>query len=203
MRLTAALIGCVLSLCLLEPIWALQVSPARAQHDRPWWISAEMGDGQIQLSSDRLKGDRVPTFAFGLAGGHRAGRFMRAGMKANGWQLQASNLNDPTVGESVGNVMGIVDVFPARKGGFVRGGLGYASYTNNRPEGSNGSGLGWEAGAGYEFPIRNQFRLAPIVEYNAGSFGDAYQPIAPVTGRRYSVIEFKLSLVYRFGGNGG
>ena len=85
----------------------------------------------------------------------------------------------------------------------MRGGLGYASYTNNRPDGSNGGGLGWEAGAGYEFPIGKRLGLAPEVEYSAGSFGDAYDPVAPVKGRRYSVIELKLALVYRFGGNGG
>ena len=43
----------------------------------------------------------------------------------DGWLLQAFNLNDPAVGESVSNVMGVIDVFPSRRSRlFMRGRLG-------------------------------------------------------------------------------
>ena len=41
--------------------------------------------------------------------------------------------------------------------------------------------------------------MAPVVEYAAGDLGTAYDPVAPITGRKYSVIEFKLTAEYRFG----
>ena len=182
---------------------AFQVSPAKTQPDRPWWVSGEFGEGQLKLSSVQQQGHSVPTFALGFAGGRQVRDFVRVGVKLNGWTLQASDLNNPTVGESVSNVMGITDVFPLRRRRlFVHGGWGWASYTNNHPGASNGNGLGWETGAGYEIPVRRQLRLAPTVEYAAGSFGDVHKPAAPQTGRRYSVIEFKLAVVYRFGGQG-
>lgn len=182
---------------------ALQVSPAKPQTVRPWWVSGEFGEGQLKLSSDQQRGHVVPTFALGLAGGRQVGEFVRVGVKLNGWSLQSSNLYDPTAGESVSNVMGMVDVFPLQRGRlFVRGGGGWASYTNNHPTASNGNGLGWETGIGYELPLRQQLRLAPTVEYAAGSLGDAYDPLTPQTQRRYSVIEFKLAVVCRFGGHG-
>jgi hypothetical protein len=139
----------------------------------------------------------------GFAGGRHISQWVRVGLKLNGWLLQAFDLYDPTVGESVSNVMGIVDVFPSpRHPLFARAGVGWASYTNNRPTGTGGDGLGWEAGAGYEIPLRGHLALAPVVEYAAGGLGTAYDPVAPITGRKYSVVEFKLAAVYHFAGRG-
>jgi hypothetical protein len=163
-------------------------------------VSGTIGEGQLKLSSDQQEGNRVSTFALGFAGGHRVGNWGSVGVEFKGWLLQAFNLNDPTVGESVSNVMGVVDVFPSRSHRlFARGGLGWASYTSNHPTGVNGNGFGWEAGGGYEIPVPGPLRLAPIVEYAGGNLGDAANLPAPQTGRRYSVIEFKIALLYRFG----
>ena len=199
MRHTAMM--CLLGFWILTPAWSLQVQPAHTQKDGgPWWVSMDMGEGQIKLSSDLQDEKRVPTFAIGFQFGHQAGKFARAGVDVGGWTLQAFDLNDPTVGESVGNVMGVVDVFPLRRGLFARGGLGWSSYTNNQPTGANGTGFAWKTGAGYEFPLGRSFRLVPIVTYSAGSLGDANYPNVPPTGGGYSVIDFKFGVVYRFGG---
>ena len=202
MRRAAIAVGCVIGFFLCVPARGFQVTPARVHLDRPWWVSGEFGEGELKLSSDQLQGDRVSTFALGFAGGRYLSRWARVGVKVNGWLLQAFAPSDPTVGESVSNVMGVVDVFPSpRYPLFARAGVGWASYTNNRPTGTNGSGLGWEAGAGYKIPLRGQLALAPVVEYAAGGLGTAYDPVAPQTGRKYSVIEFKLAAEYRFSGH--
>ena len=201
MRRAAVLGSCVFGLCLFESAWALQVQPLRTPKESgPWWVSMDMGEGQLKLNSDQQDGSRVPTFAIAFQFGHQAGKFARAGVDVGGWTLQAFNLNDPTVGESVGNVMGVVDVFPLRRGMFVRGGLGWASYTNNQPTGSNGTGFAWKTCAGYEFSLGRSFRLVPIVGYSAGGLGDAIYPHVPPAGAGYSVIDFKFGVVYRFGG---
>ena len=204
MRPAAIAVGCVIGFFLSAPARAFQVvSPVGVQHDPPWWVSGEMGAGELKLSSDQQQGDRVSTFALGFAGGRRITQWARLGLKVNGWLLQAFNLNDPAVGESVSNVVGIADVFPSpRHRLFARAGIGWASYTNNTPTGTNGSGLGWEAGGGYEIPLRGHLALAPVVEYAAGGLGNANNPLAPQTGRKYSVVEFKLAAVYRFAGRG-
>ena len=82
---------------------------------------------------------------------------------------------------------------------FVRGGFGLSMYTNNHPDGVYGSGPGWEAGGGYEIPIKGQLRLAPMVEYASGQLGNGSPKLPQQTGLRYSVVEFKLSIVGNFG----
>jgi hypothetical protein len=167
---------------------------------RPWWVGVELGDGQLKLTSDQSTGSRRATFEFGLVGGHRLGRHARIGMDVDGWLLQAYPLNDPTRGESVTNVLGLIDVFPIPKIPlFLRAGAGAALYTNNRPLEFGGSGWAWTAGAGYEFPLPRQLGLATIVDFDAGTRGDVNNIITVETGRRYSVVEFKLAMIWHFG----
>jgi hypothetical protein len=160
-----------------------------------------MGAGQIKLSSDQQQGNRDTKFALGFAGGYQPTDRLRFGLHLNGWLFQAFDLNNPAVGESVSNTGGVVDVFPLRRNGlFARGGYGVSMYSNNRPAGKNRSGPGWEAGGGYEIPIRGRMRLVPMVEYAAGRLGNGSSDIGPVqTGLRYSVVEFKLVVVGNFG----
>jgi hypothetical protein len=187
----------------LMPPTASSVGPPQGREERPvrpWWIGFELGDGQIKLTSDQFSGTRNPAFALGFVGGHSLGNRARIGLELNGWLLQSFNNSNPAVGESVSNVLGVVDAFPARKTPlFLRAGAGLALYQNNRPGGFNGSGWSWTAGVGYEIPLTENFGLAPIVDYAAGSLGDVRNIISVETGRRYSVVEFKAALIWHFG----
>ncbi len=176
------------------------MSSAQELNSRAWWLGVEAGEGQLKLESDQNTGSRGPTFAFGFAGGHRLGNQARVGVEVNGWLLEASNFNDPTVGENVSNVMGIFDVFPVRRIPlFLRGGAGLAMYSNNHPTGTGGTGFAWNVGAGYEIPLKGNVGLAPMVDYAAGGFGDVKNPLTVETGRRYSVVEFKAAIIFHFG----
>jgi hypothetical protein len=191
----------LLTLLLLIGAFA---SPAPAQQPgqsvRPWWIGGEFGEGQLLLSSDQSPGNRTSTFAMGFVGGHTLGRAARVGMEINGWLLQAYDINNPTVGGSVSNVLGIADLFPIRHVPlFLRAGAGGAFYQNNHPEGFNGRGWSWTAGGGYEFKVGERLGLAPMVAWSAGSFGDVRNPITVETGRGFSVVEFKLDIIWHFG----
>jgi hypothetical protein len=184
-------------------IFATPVAYAQALKEpmvRPWWVGLEMGDGQIKLTSDQVKGTRNAAFALGGMGGHSLGNRARFGLELNGWLLQSFNLSNPAVGESVSNVLGIVDVFPIPKTPlFLRAGAGLALYTNNHPTGFNSHGWSWTAGVGYEIPLTEHFALAPMAGYAAGSLGDVRNLITVDTGRRYSVAEFKVTLLWHFG----
>ena len=183
------------------------ICPARGQGSatvRPWWVVAEFGEGQLQLTSDQVSGKRHTTFALGFSGGHTLGDHARIGLEANGWLLQAFNLHDPTVGESVSNVAAVVDVFPIRSSPFfLRGGTGAAFYENRRPNASGGSGWCWSAGAGYEVRISKNFGLAPMAMYSSGRLGDVRNATTTETGRSYSVVEFKAAFIFHFGRPGG
>ena len=196
MRRTLLVLGFVLmSVCV--------TNPAQAQKDqnvRVWWVGGEVGEGQLSLTSNQVRRNRAATLALGFLGGHRLGRRSRIGLELNGWLLQASNLNDPTVGESVSNVLAVGDVFPIRTSPlFVRFGTGLGMYQNNRPGGFNGTGWAWTAGLGYEIRVTEKLGLAPIVDYDSGRFGDVRNAITVETGRRYSVMEFKAAAIYHFG----
>ena len=188
---------------ILVGMTCLGGKPAQAQINqnlRAWWVGGEIGEGQLSLSSDQIQRDRTPTFALGFFGGHTLGGQARVGLEVNGWLLQASNLNDPTVGEGVSNVLGVVDVFPKRRIPlFLRGGGGLAMYQNNRPAESGGTGWSWTGGAGYEVRFSERLGLAPIVEYAYGRFDDVRNPITVETGRHYSVVEFKVAAIWHFG----
>ena len=192
-----------LAIAVFMGLTAFCGKPAQAQIDqnlRAWWAGGEIGEGQLSLSSDQIHRDRTPTFALGFFGGHRLSGQARVGLEVNGWLLQASNLNDPTVGESVSNVLGVIDVFLTRKIPlFIRGGGGLAMYQNNRPGESNGKGWSGTGGAGYEFRFSERLGLAPIVEYAYGKFDDVRNPITVETGRHYSVVEFKVAAIWHFG----
>lgn len=185
--------------CLLL-IGAFAGEAAGQQLTRPWWVGGEVGEGQLLLFSDQSPGTRNSTFAMGFVGGHSLGSRARIGMELNGWLLQAFNLHDPAEGESVSNVMGIADLFPAPKVPlFIRAGIGGGFYTNNRPGGLGGSGMAWTAGGGYEIRVGSRLGLAPMVAWSAGDFGDNPDPYILETGRRYSVVEFKLDILWHFG----
>lgn len=193
MRRAGLVVGCMFGLCL--------AATAQAPPGSSWWVAGEFGEGQLKLSSDQVQGNRNSTFAMGFAGGRRLGDRIQVGLHLNGWLLQAFNLNDPTVGESVSNFGGVIDFFPARKSRlFVRGGAGLSMYTNDQPMGANGSGFGWEAGGGYEIPLRLHYGIAPTLEYASGGLGDVRSGSSVVTGRRFSVVEFEVVAVYHFGG---
>lgn len=187
---------------LMEPI-GTSLSPPQAREGRvvrPWWVALELGDGQLKLTSDQSYTNRNPAFALGFVGGHSLGNRARIGLEMNGWLLQSFNLNNPAVGESVSNVLAVVDAFPIRKAPMLlRVGPGLALYQNNRPGGFGGSGFAWTAGVGYEIPLTENLSLAPMVDYAAGSLGDVRNAIAVETGRRYSIVEFKVAIAWHFG----
>lgn len=170
-----------------------------ASADPKWWLSLSLGDGQVKLQSDEQSSDRGSAFAIGFDLGRKIGPWARVGMEANGWLLQAFDLNNPAVGESVGYVAAIGDALPSQRYPFfVRGGIGRSTYSGNRPNVDSGGGLDWLAGGGYEFPVSRSLRLVPIVGYSAGNLGNGGTP-NPQTHFRYSTMEFKLALHYRFG----
>jgi len=179
------------------------ICPLRGEDDlpvRPWWVMAEFGAGHLQLTSRQTPGTPMARFAMGFAGGHSLGSHARIGLELNGWLMEPSSLNDPTRGISVSNTTAVVDVFPIRKLPlFLRGGTGAGVYQNNHPDADGGKGWCWTAGAGYELGLRKHFRLVPMVAYSSGALGDAQSVPAVQSGRRYSVVEFKIGILAGWG----
>ncbi len=201
MKFAAFVIGCVLSACLIPPVEAQQNTPNQiVPRSSPWWVTGEMGAGQITLNSDQQNGGVKTTFAMGFAGGYQPSDWLRVGAHLNGWLLEGGDLYDPAKGVGVSNLGGIIDVIPSRKYRlFARGGFGLSMYSSNHPDGTDGHAPGWEVGGGYEIPIRGRIGFAPMVEYASGGLGRGSPTLPLQTGLRYSVLEFKLTVVANFG----
>jgi len=201
MKFAAVVFGFVLGLCIVHPAIAQQLEPSHAQpQSSPWWASFEAGVGSITITSDQQKGSAHSRGALGFAGGYQPFDWLRVGVHLNGWLLEAGDRYDPTKGMGVSNLGGVIDFIPSRKNRlFARGGFGLSMYDNSHPNGFNGNGPGWEAGGGYEFPVRGQLSLAPMVGYASGQLGNGSPTYPLQTGLRYSVVEFKLEVVGNFG----
>jgi hypothetical protein len=200
-KLAAIVFGGVLIAGITPQVGAQQLKPSHAPpQSSPWWVSFEAGGGSLTLTSDQQKGAAKTRGAMGFAGGYQPVDWLRAGLHMNGWLIQAGDLYDPTKGESVSNLGGIVDLIPSQRHRlFARGGFGLSMYANDHLDGVYGHGPGWEAGGGYEIPIPGQLRLAPMVEYASGGLGTGSTKLPQQTGLRYSVLEFKLMVVRDFG----
>lgn len=203
MKFAACVFGCIAALAFAAAAWSQQPLPTGSAHKYAlWWWSMEAGAGRLKLSANGYSGRNEADFAMGIAGGIQPIDQLRIGGHFNGWLQQTYDYWSGMKGEAVSNNAAIMDVFPSRRRRFFgRGGIGSSVYTNWRPLGINGHGLGWEAGGGYEFPVRGQVRLAPMIEYSTGGLGNGSTDIyPPQTGLKYSVIEFKLAVFGNFGG---
>ena len=140
---------------LLGSLIVLSGSPVcRAQGlaQSGFWVAGELGYGSATLNSD-VSSHSSRGLSMGLEGGYAFNPTISLGLRLNGCSLEASNLNDPSKGESISLFSAVVRVYPVPgQGLFLRGGAGSLRYTNNHPLAFDGSGTGLCLGAGYEFP---------------------------------------------------
>jgi hypothetical protein len=138
-----------------------------------FWGGMDVGAGYLQQSSDGFEANET-TFFLGFQGGYTLNEHFLLGLELSGWLLQASDLEDPSVGEGISQVFLVSRYYPSRDSGFfVKGGGGYVSYWNNRPgEPGRLNGWGVTVGGGYDFSIDKRWALTPFVTYSRGSAGN-------------------------------
>jgi hypothetical protein len=167
---------------------------------RPWWFGMNLGYGQLRLTSDQDRGASQGTFALAIHGGGKVGKRFRIGVELGGWTLEASNLQDPSVGVAVSNLLMLLDVLPVYDVPvYVRVGAGWARHWTNRTLDFGSDGWAWKAGAGYDIELGNSFNLTPACSFSSGYLSDIRNPIIVETGRRYSVWDISLGVSWHFG----
>jgi len=184
---------------LLGPLLAFSapsVCRAQAPAHNGFWVAGDLGYGSVTLDSNvssRSKGG----FAMGLEGGYAFNPVFSVGLRLGGCTLEASNLNDPSKGESLSQFFAIVRVYPWRGHRlFLRGGAGSLRLTNNHTLEVGGSGTGLLLGVGYEFPIHKRFRIAPVVDFTRGKLDDVDNVQTAIHDRRCKLIAFGISLKF-------
>lgn len=187
---TRVLLGSLWAFAALSACWAQTPSPSG------FWVAGELGGGSATYSSNVLS-HRKSGLAMGLEGGYAFNARISLGLRLNGCTLEASNLNDPTKGESVSQLAAAVRVVPfPQQGLFLRAGLGSLRYTNNHPLAFKGSGTGLFLGAGYEFPITKRLTISPVVDFTQGKLDDVSNALATIRDRRIRFVSFGISLKY-------
>lgn len=138
-----------------------------------FWGGIDFGVGLLQQSFDEREEDDT-TFSLGFKGGYTINPHLRMGLELGGWLLEATSLNDPTVGEGISQVFLIAQYYPRQQSNlFAKVGGGYATYWNNRPgEPTGKDGWGWTVGGGYDFLLSTHFALSPFVTFSHGDIED-------------------------------
>jgi hypothetical protein len=185
-----------LLLAFLVVLGAPMVCRAQEPASIGFWVAGELGYGSASLNSD-VSSHSSGGLSMGLEGGYAPNRTWSVGLRLSGCTLEASNLWDPSKGESVSLFSAMVRVYPMPgQGLFLRGGAGSLRYTNNHPLEFDGRGTGLFLGAGYEFPLSNHLRIAPVVDYTWGRLDDVNNALMTIRDRRCKLISFGVSLKF-------
>ena len=184
---------------LLGSLWAfaaLSTCRAQAPSQPGFWVAGELGGGSATYNSNVLSHSNSG-LTMGLEGGYAFNSRFSLGLRLNGCSLEASNLNDPSKGESISQLAVGVRVYPIPgQGLFLRGGLGSLRYTNNHPMAFKGSGTGFSLGAGYEFPLTKRLHFSPVVDVTQGKLDDVNNALATIRDRRVRFVSFGISLKF-------
>ena len=144
---------------------------------KTWWTALNFGAGALSQSGDGINQHDTPGF-LGFEGGYVVHPQFLVGIELSGWLLEASNTQDPSVGEGIMQAFLTTRYYPLPDSGlFVKFGGGYVSHWNNRPgEPRRLSGWGLTGGGGYDVLLTESLPVlpfvTPFVTYSFGEAGD-------------------------------
>lgn len=142
-----------------------------------WWAALNFGAGALSQSGGGINQDDTTGF-LGFEGGYVVHPQFLVGIELSGWLLEASNTQDPSVGEGIMQAFLTTRYYPLPDSGlFVKFGGGYVSHWNNRPgEPRRLSGWGLTGGGGYDVLLTESLPVlpfvTPFVTYSFGEAGD-------------------------------
>lgn len=183
---------------------ALLATPALAQappEPPRWFLGMDVGYGSLDLRSDQVDEFSKHALALTFRAQVRVGERIRLGLEAGGWTLDSTDVDDPSKGESVSNVLVVLDLVPeGRYRPLFRLGVGRVEYNNNAPTALEGGGWGFRAAVGWEFPVWRNVRLVPRLQYGASELDDEYGYEDVRTGRSYDAWDLGIGVTWVFRG---
>lgn len=170
-----------------------------AQHPQVrdgFWIGFGLGYGRFDPSCTGCSPNSESSFT-----GHlRLGGTLRPDVLLGGdivtWTKSEGGTDD--VG---GNVTAATYYYPmVRSGFFVKGGVGIAFFStspNNSGASTDGAGVGFTIGAGYDLRVGRNISITPVGNFLFGSVGDLQRGGAAIlTGWKQTIIEFGLDVTF-------
>jgi hypothetical protein len=171
----------------------------RAQHPQVrdgFWIGFGLGYGPLKASCDGCGSSSESSFT-----GHlRLGGTLKPDVLLGGdivtWTKSQSGID-----EIGGNVTAAAYYYPmVRSGVFLKGGVGIAYYSvspSNSGSGTDGAGVGFTIGAGYDLRVGRNISLTPVGNLVYGSVGDLQLNGATfLTGWKQTILEFGLDVTF-------
>lgn len=132
------------------------------------WGGIELGVGNVWRNTDPTHADT--TWYLSFKGGLALSERLLVGMEIGGYTLEAGDLWNPSEGEGITQVFVIGQYYPGdrRAAWYAKGGGGYVSYWNNRPNGGEDTGWGVTVGLGYDWRTDGFGSLGPVLSYSLG-----------------------------------
>jgi len=162
-----------------------------------FYVGAEMGVGWLQLSSDIQDGSRDGRFIMGFYGGYRPLYLFRAGIKIDGYLIEAGDNSHPEKGIGISNTSFQIQVFPFKTIAlFSNFQYGWSTYENMHIHGHNANGTSQKIGLGYEYDLNRHFALSAITNYGFGKFNDVNDVLVSVHDQKYDSWDVTLCLTY-------
>jgi hypothetical protein len=144
-----------------------------------FWLSAGLGVGGEAFDANDGLGwsdDHTGGVAALKLGGTVSPNLL-LGAEVNGWGLR--NYNNQDYDRTLANLMGIIQWYPSRTGGFwLRGGLGFAhSELNQYLAGgatlrTQDNGTALAVGLGYDLPVSRKVSITPNLDFTGQRFRD-------------------------------
>jgi outer membrane autotransporter protein len=164
--------GTVMRVLALLGVLVAAAPAARAQyHQRRqgFWIGFGLGYGSANVSCDSCgSGSRTGGVTAFLKLGGTPSRHLRIGGAVNGWSHSSGGAT-----ETMANATASLYYYPvATSGFFLTGGLGFSTYGVDTSPSVSGTGWGFTAGAGYDFPVGRNVSLTPVANFVYGGVGE-------------------------------
>lgn len=136
------------------------------------WVGLELGAASLRRSAPEALTES--TWYMSFKGGFAATERLLVGMEIGGYTLEAGDLWDSSEGEGVSQVFVVGQYYfdPRRAGWYLKGGGGYVSYWNNRPNGLEDTGWGVTAALGYDWRTTGLGTIGPVVGIGYGKASD-------------------------------
>ena len=163
-----------------------------------FYVGIEMGAGWLQLESSNQDESREGKFIMGFYGGYRFFYELRAGVKIDGYLIEASDYSNPAKGIGISNTSFQVQVFPLKTVPlFVNFQYGWSRYSNNHPlDGYDTNGTSQKIGLGYEYNLNKHFDVSLITNYGFGKFDDVNNISETILDQNYNSWDITLCLTY-------
>ena len=193
MRTASRSLAAALALLILS---AAPLQAQRPQVREGFWIGFGFGYGSLGASCDGCADiDREGGATFHLRMGGTLAPNLLLGGELNGWATDNSSFGTEIV---AANASAAVYFYPMATGGlFLKGGLGFATYSEQNGGELTSDGVGLLLGGGYDIRVSRNFSLTPVVSFYLGTGGDLeFDGTTVAEGWNQNVIEFALGFTF-------